>query len=370
MWRCGVRLPLRAGGRCGSGVLNGGGLAWAPRGMNTKGEGAVYGGPRVRHADDGNEKGGDGTHLPFTLARLREKYEAGWPVTMVTAYDYPSAVHGDLAGADMLLVGDSAGMVVHGHDTTLAITVEEMLVHCRAVSRGAPRPMVVGDLPFGSYEASAEQAVATGVRFLKEGGVDAVKLEGGGPDRVRAARALAAAGIAVVGHVGLTPQAVSQLGGFRPQGRNAKTAAAVLEGALALEEEGRCVAVVLECVPARVARVITGALGIPTIGIGAGGNCSGQVLVYHDLLGMFSHPHHAKVAPKFCKRYADIGGAIHTALSAFVGDVWSKEFPGKTYSPYRIADDEFNGFARDAERLLRGRPGCDAHALLDDAADT
>ena len=228
--------------------------------------------------------------------------------------------------------------------------------------------MVVGDLPFGSYEASAEQAVGTGVRFLKEGGVDAVKLEGGGADRVRAARALAAAGVAVIGHVGLTPQAVSQLGGFRPQGRNARTAAAVLEGALALEEEGRCIAVVLECVPERIARVITGALGVPTIGIGAGGACSGQVLVYHDLLGMFSHPHHAKVAPKFCKRYADIGGAIHTALTAFVGEVGSGAFPGRAYSPYRIADDEFAGFARDAERLLKGRPGCDAHALLDDAA--
>lgn len=268
-----------------------------------------------------------------TLRALAAQYARGEPLSMVTAYDYPSAVHVDLAGVDMLLVGDSAAMVVHGHDTTLPITLEEMLVHCRAVARGARRPLLVGDLPFGCYEAAPERAVAASVRMLKEGGMDAVKLEGGSPARVAAARAVADAGIAVMGHVGLTPQSISALGGFRPHGRSAPEALQVVQCALALQEAG-CFAVVLECVPAPVAAAVTAALRVPTIGIGAGPHCSGQVLVYHDLLGMMSHPHHAKVTPKFSKQYARVGEAVDAALRAFRQEVAAGAFPDARHSPY------------------------------------
>ncbi|AQK91102.1 3-methyl-2-oxobutanoate hydroxymethyltransferase 1 mitochondrial [Zea mays] len=204
-------------------------------------------------------------------------------------------------------------MVVHGHDTTLPITLDIMLEHCRAVARGAPRPLLVGDLPFGCYESSAAQAVDSAVRVLKEGGMDAIKLEGGAPSRITAAKAIVEAGIAVMGHVGLTPQAISVLGGFRPQGKTVDSAIKVVETALALQEAG-CFSVVLECVPAPVAAAATSALKIPTIGIGAGPFCSGQVLVYHDLLGMLQHPHHAKVTPKFCKQFGNVGDVINKAL--------------------------------------------------------
>ncbi|GFH29745.1 3-methyl-2-oxobutanoate hydroxymethyltransferase, partial [Haematococcus lacustris] len=209
---------------------------------------------------------------------------------MVTAYDYPSAVHVDEAGIDILLVGDSVAMVVHGHDTTLPITMEEMLVHC-------------------SYETGVRDAVISATRMLKEGGMDAVKLEGGSPARVEAARAIVETGVAVMGHVGLTPQSISALGGFRPQAQVAEEALGVLAQAQALQRAG-CFALVLECVPGPIAAAITASLTIPTIGIGAGPATSGQVLVYHDLLGMMSHPHHAKVTPKFCKQYAHVGQAI------------------------------------------------------------
>ncbi|CAA3033432.1 3-methyl-2-oxobutanoate hydroxymethyltransferase 1, mitochondrial-like [Olea europaea subsp. europaea] len=251
--------------------------------MSNVPENSVYGGPKPQNP---NQR--------VTLTNLRQKYKKNESITMVTAYDYPSAVHLDTAGIDICLVGDSASMVVHGHDTTLPITLDEMLVHCRAVARGANRPLLVGDLPFGTYESSAQQAVDTAVRVLKEGGMDAIKLEGGAPSRIAAAKAIVEAGIAVMGHVGLTPQAISVLGGFRPQGRNVDSAVKVVETGLALQEAG-CFSVVLECVPAPVAAAATSALQIPTIGIGAGPFCSGQVLVYHDLLGMLQHPHHAKV---------------------------------------------------------------------------
>ncbi|MBA0708570.1 hypothetical protein Golax_023676, partial [Gossypium laxum] len=254
-------------------------------------ENTVYGGPKPQTP---NQR--------VTLNQLRQKYKKGEPITMVTAYDYPSAVHLDTAGIDICLVGDSASMVVHGHDTTLPITLDEMLVHCRAVARGAKRPLLVGDLPFGTYETSTSQtipsvsrdalrlsaesssirenndplrAVDTAVRILKEGGMDAIKLEGGSPSRITAAKAIVEAGIAVIGHVGLTPQAISVLGGFRPQGKNVASAVKVVETAMALQEAG-CFSVVLECVPAPVAAAATSALQIPTIGIGAGPFCSGQ----------------------------------------------------------------------------------------------
>lgn len=269
---------------------------------------------------------------------------------MVTAYDYPSAVHIDGAGIDICLVGDSAAMVVHGHDTTLPITLEEMLVHCRAVARGAKRPLLVGDLPFGTYESSTNQAVDTAVRILKEGGMDAIKLEGGSPSRITAARGIVEAGIAVMGHVGLTPQAISILGGFRPQGKNVASAVKVVENALALQEAG-CFSVVLECVPPPVAAAATSALQIPTIGIGAGPFCSGQVLVYHDLLGMMQHPHHAKVTPKFCKQFARVGDVINKALLEYKEEVTNGSFPGPSHSPYKMTSSDCVGFSNELQKL-------------------
>jgi len=285
---------------------------------------------------------------------IAAKYARGELITMVTAYDYPSAVHVDQAGIDMLLVGDSAAMVVHGHDTTLPVTLDEMLVHCRAAARGARRPLLVGDLPFGCYEASTEQAVASAVRLLKEGGMDAVKLEGGAPQRVAAAKAVVDAGIAVMGHVGLTPQSISQLGGFRPCGRSAAEALQVVQRSLALQHAG-CFALVLECLPRTVAAAVTAALDVPTIGIGAGSACSGQVLVFHDLLGFLQHPHHAKVTPKFSKQYARVGESIHSALLAFRADVEAQRFPDAQHSPYAIERGEADDFVHGLKALGLGR---------------
>ncbi|KAK8341246.1 hypothetical protein V6Z12_A08G153300 [Gossypium hirsutum] len=295
------------------------------------------------------------SHVPentvyVTLNQLKQKYKKGEPITVVTAYDYPSAVHLDIAGIDICLVGDSASMVVHGHDTTLLISLEEMLVHCRAVARGAKRPLLVGDLPFGTYETSTSQAVDTAVKVLREGGMDAIKLEGGSPSRITAAKAIVEAGIAVIGHVGLTPQAISVLGGFRPQGKNVSSAIKVIETAMALQEAG-CFSVVLECVLAPVAAAATSALRIPTIGIGAGPFCSGQVLVYHDLLGMLQHPHHAKVTPKFCKQYACVRDVIKKALSEYKEEVNNGSFPGPSHTPYKMNPDDVNGFFKELEKL-------------------
>ncbi|KMT20404.1 hypothetical protein BVRB_1g004000 [Beta vulgaris subsp. vulgaris] len=309
------------------------------RQMSNIPENTVYGGPKPQNPDK-----------RVTLAHLKQKHKKGEPITMVTAYDYPSGVHLDTAGIDICLVGDSAAMVVHGHDTTLPITLDEMLVHCRAVARGALRPLLVGDLPFGTYESTTHQAVDSAVRILKEGGMDAIKLEGASPSRITAAKAIVEAGIAVIGHVGLTPQAISVLGGFRPQGRNISSAVKVVETALALQEAG-CFAVVLECVPAAVAAAATAVLEIPTIGIGAGPFCSGQVLVYHDLLGMLQHPHHAKVTPKFCKQYAHVGDVINKALVEYKDEVTKGSFPGPAHSPYKISASEVDGFLDELKRM-------------------
>lgn len=285
---------------------------------------------------------------------------------MVTAYDYPSAVHLDEAGIDICLVGDSASMVVHGHDTTLPITLEEMLVHCRSVARGAKKPLLIGDLPFGTYESSSNQAIDTAVRVLKEGAMDAIKLEGGAPSRITAAKAIVEAGIAVMGHVGLTPQAISVLGGFRPQGKNVASALKVVQTAMALQEAG-CFSVVLECVPAPVAAAATSALRIPTIGIGAGPFCSGQVLVYHDLLGMLQHPHHAKVTPKFCKQYARVGDVINQALLQYKEEVTEKSFPGPTHTPYKMSDSDVNGFLSELEKMGLGSAASSAAVAAEKA---
>ncbi|KAK9094058.1 hypothetical protein Scep_025527 [Stephania cephalantha] len=309
-----------------------------------------------------------------TLTTLRQKHRKGDPITAATAYDYPSGVHIDVAGLDVCLVGDSAAMVVHGHDTTLPISMDEMLVHCRAVARGARRPLLVADLPFGSYESSSPQAVDSAVRMLKEGGMDAIKLEGGSPSRITAAKAIVEAGIAVMGHVGLTPQAISVLGGFRPQGKNAESAIKVVETALALQEAG-CFSIVLECVPALVAAAATNALKIPTLGVGAGPFCSGQnseacgildfrnteccsfvdeavdILVYHDLLGMLQHPHHAKVTPKFSKQFAKVGDAINKGLLEYKEEVMNRTFPGPAHSPYRISGTDLDAFLNGLQKL-------------------
>ncbi|KAF8038772.1 hypothetical protein BT93_B1351 [Corymbia citriodora subsp. variegata] len=324
--------------------------------MSNVPENAVYGGPAPQSPAQ-----------RVTLTSLRQKHRRGEPITVVTAYDYPSAVHLDMAGVDVCLVGDSAAMVVHGHDTTLPISLDEMLVHCRAVARGAKRPLLVGDLPFGSYESSSNQAVDTGVRVLKEGGMDAIKLEGGSPSRITAAKAIVEAGIAVMGHVGLTPQAISVLGGFRPQGKNISSAIKVVETALALQEAG-CFSVVLECVPAPVAAAATSALRIPTIGIGAGPFCSGQVLVYHDLLGMLQHPHHAKVTPKFCKQYAQVGDVINKALLEYKEEVKSGSFPGPAHSPYEISPTDVNGFLKELQNLGLEKAASAAAAVVEKSA--
>eukprot|EP00580_Thalassiosira_gravida_P006142 CAMPEP_0201634136 /NCGR_PEP_ID=MMETSP0493-20130528/7188_1 /ASSEMBLY_ACC=CAM_ASM_000838 /TAXON_ID=420259 /ORGANISM="Thalassiosira gravida, Strain GMp14c1" /LENGTH=302 /DNA_ID=CAMNT_0048105951 /DNA_START=571 /DNA_END=1479 /DNA_ORIENTATION=- len=260
---------------------------------------------------------------------------------MVTAYDYPSAVHVDRAGIDIVLVGDSCAMVELGFETTQPITLDQMIHHCQAVKRGAPdRPLLVGDMPFGSYEfENVDIGLQNAYRMVKEGGMDAVKFEGGTESRAKIVRHVVEGGVAVLGHVGLTPQAISVIGGFRAQGRTATRARSILDEALRLQDAG-AFAIVLECIPANVAAAITDALEIPTIGIGAGGDTSGQVLVFHDLLGMLSHPHHEEFVPKFCKKYASVGIQINDGLAQFKKEVEGGVFPGKDYSPYLMSEEE------------------------------
>src|SRR5262245_45845750 len=272
--------------------------------------------------------------LPLT--ELDAMSARGERIVMVTAYDYPSGGLADAAGIDLILVGDSAAMTVLGHSTTVPATMDEMLMLTRAVTRGAERPLVVADLPFGSYQVSDEDAVRNGVRFVKEAGADAVKLEGAGPSLSRVA-ALVGAGIPVMGHLGLTPQSVTMLGGFHAQGKTAEKALSLLDDALALQRFG-CFALVLEAVPAPVAARITGELDIPTIGIGSGAACDGQVLVLHDLLGLYSGH-----APRFTKRYAQIGDEIRDALERYAADVRSGAFPTEEHT-YAMPDDELDAF--------------------------
>ena len=261
---------------------------------------------------------------------------------MVTAYDAPSGRLADEAGMDIVLVGDSAAMTVLGHSSTVPATMDEMIVLARAVTRGARRPLVVADMPFGSFQVSDEAAVENAVRFVKEAGADAVKIEGAGPMLSRA-RALVGSGIPVMGHIGLTPQSATMLGGFKAQGRSAEQARRLLEDALALEEAG-CFSLVLECVPPPVAARITDALHIPTIGIGAGAECDGQVLVWHDLLGLYEGK-----APRFVKRYADLATAARDALETYADDVRSGAFPEEQHT-YSIPDEELAVFARRRRR--------------------
>ncbi len=261
------------------------------------------------------------TPKKVTVRTLWRKKQRGEPITMLTAYDYPSAVAVDRAGVDVILVGDSLGMVVLGYETTLPVTMDDMLHHAKAVARGARRALLVGDMPFLSYQVSDQEAVRNAGRFLQEGGMDAVKLEGG-RERLDTIRAVLRAGIPVMGHLGLTPQSVHQLGGFRAQATTAQAAARLLEDALRLQDAG-VFAIVLEAVPDEVAQAVTERLDIPTIGIGAGPHCDGQVLVYHDLLGLYD-----RFVPRFVKQYAQLHTVIHDALRAYVDDVTARRFPG------------------------------------------
>eukprot|EP00468_Gymnochlora_sp_CCMP2014_P007280 CAMPEP_0167754420 /NCGR_PEP_ID=MMETSP0110_2-20121227/8257_1 /TAXON_ID=629695 /ORGANISM="Gymnochlora sp., Strain CCMP2014" /LENGTH=310 /DNA_ID=CAMNT_0007640291 /DNA_START=165 /DNA_END=1097 /DNA_ORIENTATION=+ len=264
---------------------------------------------------------------------------------MVTAYDYPSGLHCCLAGIDIVLVGDSLAMVELGYDNTQPVQVDELIHHAKAVVRGAKQPLIVSDMPFGSYEINPEQAQATAYRFVKEAGVDCVKMEGG-KNIAPTAKKIVDGGIAVMGHIGLTPQHISVLGGFRAQGRTAKKARDLLDDALALQDAG-CFAVVIECVPPQVGKAITEELEIPTIGIGSGPGTSGQVLVYHDMLGMTAHPHYKAFMPKFCKKFADLGDEIKMGLESFKQEVEEGVFPSlETHSPYKMSKKEESLFMK------------------------
>ena len=279
------------------------------------------------------------------LPGLLEAKRRGEKVAMVTAYDAPSARLADAAGVELILVGDSAAMVVLGHDSTVPVSLDEMLVLTRAVTRSARHALVVGDLPFGSYELSDQQAVSSAIRMVKEGGVDLVKLEGAGRMAQRV-RAIAEANIAVMGHVGLTPQSATRLGGFRAQGRDARAALGLLDAAVAIEQAGAA-ALVLEAIPTAVAAAISATLTIPTIGIGAGGACDGQVLVWHDLLGLTPGP-----LPRFVQRYAELADEIAAALDAYVSDVHSGQFPEPRHG-YTMPAEERERFQ--AALRARGR---------------
>lgn len=255
-----------------------------------------------------------------TVPAIRRR-KGGKRLSMVTAYTYDHARIADAAGVDMVLVGDSVANVCLGHDSTLPVTMDQMVYHTTAVRRGTERALVVGDMPFLSYTVSEADAVRNAGRFLKEAGADAIKLEGG-EEVKETVRAIVRAGIPVMGHLGLTPQTVSMLGGYRVQGRSALAARAIVDAALGLEEAG-AFALVLECVPVDVAREITERLEVPTIGIGAGPHCDGQVLVFHDLLGLSRGGH----APRFVKRYADLATLAVSAIQEFVGEVQSGAFP-------------------------------------------
>jgi 3-methyl-2-oxobutanoate hydroxymethyltransferase len=271
-----------------------------------------------------------------TIPDIQKKKERGEPITMLTAYDYPLALACDRAGIDMLLVGDSYGMVVLGYESTVPVTMDEMIIACQAVSRSARSAFLIGDMPFMSYQAEPAEAVRNAGRFLKEAKMDAVKLEGGS-EVVSITRTIVDAGIAVMGHIGLTPQSISKLGGYRTQGTTARAARKLLDDALALQDAG-CFSIVLEKVPDRLAEFISEKLDIPTIGIGAGVGCDGQVLVTHDLLGLFD-----RFTPKFVKKYAQLHQNIAEALAAYKTEVESRAFPAAEHS-FAIADEEWTEF--------------------------
>jgi 3-methyl-2-oxobutanoate hydroxymethyltransferase len=281
----------------------------------------------------------DASRLPMTLPRLNEKKDLGEPIVMVTAYDYPSALAVDAAGVDLVLVGDSGAMTVLGHPSTVPVELDELIMLAKAVRRGLKTPFMIGDLPFGSYEISDEQAVTTAMRFVKEAGCDVVKLEGGGPVSVARAKAITQAGIPVMGHVGLTPQTATALGGYKAQGRNAEAAARVRREALALQEAG-CFAIVFEAIPSAVTEAIMPDMAIPVIGIGAGPATDGQVLVFHDLLGIREGR-----GAKFVKRYADLLDEMTAGVAQYADDVRARRYPGPEHQ-YSMPPEELARFRR------------------------
>jgi 3-methyl-2-oxobutanoate hydroxymethyltransferase len=274
--------------------------------------------------------------LPITLPALLEKKRRGEPIVMVTAYDYPSAQVAEESGVDMVLVGDSAAMTVLGYTSTVPVSVDELIMLAGAVRRGVKTPFVVADLPFGSYEGSNEQAIATAQRFVKEAGADAVKLEGGGK-MVERAQAIISAGIPVQGHVGLTPQTATALGGYKAQGRTAHKALDVARDALALQEAG-CFSLVFEAIPAAVSELLMERMEIPVIGIGAGASTDGQVLVFHDLLGIYDG-----LSPRFAKRYANVKENMIAGVSAYANEVRAGRFPAPEHT-YSIDPEELESF--------------------------
>lgn len=268
----------------------------------------------------------------ITITDLHNKKRGGKKITMLTAYDYPMARLVDGAGIDMILVGDSLGMVVLGYDSTVPVTMDEMIHHAKAVRRGTKYAFLVGDMPFMSYQVSVEEAIRNAGRFMKEAGCDAVKLEGG--DEVLAVtKAIVDAGVPVLGHLGLTPQTISKLGGYRIQGKDAEAAKKILDQALKLEKAG-CFAIVLECVPDEVSDLITKKLSIPTIGIGAGASCDGQVLVVNDMVGLFD-----RFVPKFVKQYVKLSEEISRGLNKYREEVENGTFPDAEHS-FAIKEEE------------------------------
>ncbi|MBA3841821.1 MAG: 3-methyl-2-oxobutanoate hydroxymethyltransferase [Actinobacteria bacterium] len=272
----------------------------------------------------------------LALPELAQMKQRGDKIVMITAYDAPAARIADEAGVELILVGDTAAMVMLGHESTVPVTLDEMIFLTRAVTRAARHPLVIGDLPFGTYEVSDEQAVGSAIRMIKEGGADVVKLEGAGR-MVSRVRAIADSNIGVMGHVGLTPQSATKLGGFKAQGRTSDAAKRLYDDALALQEAG-AFAVVLEAVPAEVAERVSHALAVPTIGIGAGSGTDGQVLVWHDMLGMY-----AGHTPRFVKRYAEIAGEIGDAVAQYASEVRTGAFPEERHT-YGISADELARF--------------------------
>ena len=275
--------------------------------------------------------------LPVTLPRLAEMKRLGEPIVMVTAYDFPSARAAEAAGVDIVLVGDSGAMTVLGYPSTVPVELDELLVLARAVRRGLRTPLLVGDMPFGSYEVSDEQAITSAMRFVKRAGCDAIKLEGGGTTSCARARAIVGAGIPVMGHVGLTPQTATALGGYRAQGRNAAAAARVAADALALQDAG-CFAIVFEAIPSDVAELLMARIEVPVIGIGAGPATDGQVLVFHDLLGI-----REGLGARFVKRYANLQDEMVAGLGAFADDVRSRRYPAPEHG-YAIDPEELSSF--------------------------
>jgi 3-methyl-2-oxobutanoate hydroxymethyltransferase len=260
-----------------------------------------------------------------TVSSLKEKKARGEKISMLTAYDYPSAKMVEAAGLDIILVGDSLGMAVLGYDTTLPVSMDEMIHHTKAVTRGAQNTFVVGDMPFLSFHLSLDEAVANAGRFLQEAGAQAIKLEGG-EERIEVIKKIVSTGIPVMGHIGLTPQSVNQMGGFKVQGKDREQAEKLLREAKMLEEAG-IFSLVLECVPAPLAETISKALTIPTIGIGAGVGCDGQVLVWHDILGITQN-----MKPRFVKAYTELHAVIIDALKAYKNEVEDGKFPGEGHS--------------------------------------